>query len=173
MSTNSRIYVGTYGKYNAGSIAGAWLDLNDYTDADEFYAACQELHGPGEHEFMFQDWEDIPDGLISESHLSPGVWEYLSLSDEDQEMFQAFIETFGPQSADDTLQDTLQQAQEACAGKADNFQDFAEQFVDDVGMLAGIPESVANYFDYAAFARDLAQDYIRDDSSGYVFNRNW
>jgi hypothetical protein len=25
-----RIYVGTYAKYNAGSIAGAWLDLDDY-----------------------------------------------------------------------------------------------------------------------------------------------
>ena len=27
-----RIYVGTYAKYNDGSIAGKWLDLNDYED---------------------------------------------------------------------------------------------------------------------------------------------
>ena len=25
--TSSRVYVGTYGKYAGGSIAGAWLDL--------------------------------------------------------------------------------------------------------------------------------------------------
>ena len=28
-----RIYVGTYAKYNAGSIAGQWLDLEDYATA--------------------------------------------------------------------------------------------------------------------------------------------
>lgn len=26
----SKIYVGTYGKYNAGSIKGEWLDLEDF-----------------------------------------------------------------------------------------------------------------------------------------------
>ena len=40
----ARIYCGTYGKYNAGSIAGAWLDLDDYDDADAFYTACRQLH---------------------------------------------------------------------------------------------------------------------------------
>ena len=31
-----RIYVGTYEKYNNGSIAGKWLDLNDYEDINAF-----------------------------------------------------------------------------------------------------------------------------------------
>ncbi|MBQ6977044.1 MAG: antirestriction protein ArdA, partial [Paludibacteraceae bacterium] len=26
----ARCYVGTYGKYNGGSLAGGWLDLSDY-----------------------------------------------------------------------------------------------------------------------------------------------
>ena len=40
----ARIYVGTYAKYNAGSIKGAWLDLEDYADRDAFLEACRELH---------------------------------------------------------------------------------------------------------------------------------
>ena len=40
----ARVYVGTYGKYNAGSLFGEWLDLSDYSDKEEFYDACRELH---------------------------------------------------------------------------------------------------------------------------------
>ena len=39
----ARIYVGTYAKYNNGSIAGAWLNLDDYSDKDAFLAACRKL----------------------------------------------------------------------------------------------------------------------------------
>ena len=43
--SEARIYVGTYAKYNNGSIYGKWLDLSDYSDKEEFYEACHELHG--------------------------------------------------------------------------------------------------------------------------------
>ena len=39
-----RIYVGTYAKYNNGSISGDWLDLEDYRDRDGFYRVCAALH---------------------------------------------------------------------------------------------------------------------------------
>ena len=45
--SEARVYVGTYGKYNNGSLFGAWLDLSDYTDKEEFYEACRELHKEG------------------------------------------------------------------------------------------------------------------------------
>ena len=32
-----RVYVGTYAKYNNGSIFGEWLTLGDYENAEEFY----------------------------------------------------------------------------------------------------------------------------------------
>ena len=34
--TEYRVYVGTYAKYNGGSLEGKWLDLEDYADKDEF-----------------------------------------------------------------------------------------------------------------------------------------
>ena len=63
--TTPRIYVGTYAKYNNGSIQGEWLDLDDYTDKSDFIQACLELHDDEEDpELMFQDWENIPVALI-------------------------------------------------------------------------------------------------------------
>jgi len=48
-----RIYVGTYAKYNSGSIKGQWLNLKDYSDKDDFLAACRELHkDESDPEFM-------------------------------------------------------------------------------------------------------------------------
>ena len=77
MENTAKIYVGTYRKYNDGSIKGKWLDLSDYLDADEFYTACKELHkDESDPEFMFQDWENIPENFICESSLDEDFWEY-------------------------------------------------------------------------------------------------
>ena len=58
------VYVGTYKKYNEGSLAGAWLELADYKSKDEFMEACKELHSDeDEPEFMYQDYNNIPDGV--------------------------------------------------------------------------------------------------------------
>ena len=34
--SEARIYVGTYAKYNEGSLRGKWIDLSDCYDQDEF-----------------------------------------------------------------------------------------------------------------------------------------
>lgn len=71
----ARVYVGTYHKYNSGSLAGKWLTLADYANRDEFYAACRELHkDEADPEFMFQDWEGVPSWMIGESHIDAEVW---------------------------------------------------------------------------------------------------
>ena len=66
-TSEASVYVGKYGKYNDGSIFGEWLNLSDYADKEEFYTACMELHNDeADPEFMFQDYENIPNGLIGE-----------------------------------------------------------------------------------------------------------
>ena len=90
--SEARVYVGTYGKYNNGSLFGAWLDLSDYADKEEFYEACRELHKDEEDaEFMFQDYENIPENLISESWISENFFTLRDavedLGDTEQEAF--------------------------------------------------------------------------------------
>ena len=59
-----RVYVGTYKKYNEGSLRGGWLTLTDYPSYDTFMEACFKLHkDERDPELMIQDCEDMPDGL--------------------------------------------------------------------------------------------------------------
>jgi len=79
----ARVYVGTYGAYNSGSLRGAWLTLADYANKGEFLAACRKLHA-SEHEpeFMFQDWENVPSWMISESWIDGALWDAAPVEDE-------------------------------------------------------------------------------------------
>ncbi|OZT47731.1 hypothetical protein CH230_25530, partial [Salmonella enterica subsp. enterica serovar Heidelberg] len=43
-------------------------------------------------------------------------------------------------------------------GEADSEEGFAVEFDSDTGLLADVPETVALYFDYEAYARDLFLD---------------
>lgn len=73
------VYCGTYGKYNNGSLFGKWLNLADYTTKGNFIAACRELHSSEKSpEFMYQDWENIPESLVSESSISDEVWHVIN-----------------------------------------------------------------------------------------------
>lgn len=59
-----RAYIGTYAKYNNGSLAGAWMTLTDYESYDAFLAACKQLHrNEPDPEFMCQAVESMPDGV--------------------------------------------------------------------------------------------------------------
>jgi antirestriction protein len=157
----ARLYVGTYAKYNNGSIAGAWLDLENYSDAGEFYEACAQLHSDEEDpEFMFQDFEGFPDRFYSESGISDDLFEFLALDDDDRKMLAAYIDGSGDESA------TIEDAQEAFAGEFHNDEDFAYQLAEDVG---DIPQDIPSYIviDWEATARNIMFDYFESD--GFYF----
>ena len=75
-----KLYVGTYAKYNKGSLYGKWFDLDKYKNAEEFEAACRKFHSDErDPEFMFQDVETDPGcdwqrGLYSESSIPRDYW---------------------------------------------------------------------------------------------------
>jgi len=60
----AKVYVGTYKKYNEGSLKGGWLNLADYASYGDFLKACKSLHkDERDPEFTIQDNEGFPDGL--------------------------------------------------------------------------------------------------------------
>lgn len=141
------LYVGTYGKYNNGSIAGAWLNLEDYADKDEFLEACQELHGPGEHEFMFPDYSALPKRFYSESYVDPAIWDWLELDEDDRELLEVYLDNVN-QNGD------IEEARDCFDGKYESESDWAEQTLEDQGFFRDVPDTFQNYFDFAAYARD-------------------
>lgn len=168
---DARIYVGTYGRYSEGSLFGEWFDLSDYTDKDEFYEACRELH-KNEHdpEFMFQDWENIPACLIGECWLSNKFFELRdameNLSDTEKEAFWAWLDNSCYDIEKKDCDDIVEQFNNDYRGEYDSEEAFAEEYVED--CCDNIPDWIRPYFNYESFARDLfSGDYTMIDN--YVF----
>ena len=163
-----KIYVNTYQKYNLGYLSGgAWLDVTDYDNADEFYAACRKLHKDEVNpEFMFQSTNDetgLLDSLYSESLIPPILWDILDEIEEDNlEAFAAFVSHFGEPDID--------RFGESFHGFYDSELEFAEELFDTI-HLGEIPEHLHYFIDYKKFSRDIfIDDYIF--INGWVFNRN-
>jgi len=165
------LYVGTYSKYNNGSIKGAWLKLEDYADSAEFFAACKELHkDEADPELMFQDYECFPASLYSEcmgSETIDRIIEYTQLSEHDQNIVDEYAEaTYG------TLPEDFSDALEAYAGELPDMWNKDEAlgyFLADHGYIE-IPEgSLSNYFDYEAYGRDEKGNWNISEN-GYVFH---
>lgn len=156
-----KYYVGTYAKYNAGNLHGAWLDLEDYADLDDFYEACKELHSDEEDpEFQFQDYEG-PKFLYSEHSIPDDIYEFLDLSGDDQNMVEAYAENVG---YNNNLSDLIEKARDDYRGQYDSWKDFAEDYVTE---CVEVPEHLRGYIDYGAYARDLQHDHF--ESNGYFF----
>ena len=157
------VYVGTYAKYNNGSLFGQWVDIASFNDYDEFMEYLHRLHADErDPEFMMQDFENYPKDWYYESGMSEDTFdkikEYADYSQ--REAYEAYIDYFGDGTVDDF--------EDAYEGAYDSEEDFAYWLVDEIGI-----ENIQNkdaYFDYDAFARDLFMtDYVYNN--GYVFRR--
>lgn len=164
-TTTPAVYVGTYHKYNCGSLAGKWLDLTDFDEKEDFLEACYALHA-NEHdpELMFQDIEGIPSQFCSESSVD---WDFIAAYKQAKEegkdsAFIAWTEYSGECDFD--------AFEDAYYGEAVSEEDFAVDYVNEHSLLSAIPESLRGYFDYDAFARDLFIDTF-NFIDGYVFHR--
>ncbi|MDR2084945.1 MAG: antirestriction protein ArdA [Bacteroidales bacterium] len=167
----ARIYVGTYAKYNNGSIFGKWFDLSDFSDKDDFMTACAELHkDETDPEFMFQDWENIPDELIGESWLSDNFFEVKeaveNLNNDEQEAFLIWCTHCSHNLSSKDINELISSFQDDYQGKFDDEEDYAYHIVEECYNL---PKFALDYFDYEKFGRDLFMcDYWFED--GFVFH---
>ena len=80
------VYVGTYAKYNDGSLFGMWVDMVKCGDYDTFVEVCHNLHADEEDpELMYQDYECFPSAWYSESGIDEDtfdrIMEYADMDD--------------------------------------------------------------------------------------------
>jgi len=158
------VYVGTYAKYNDGSIYGAWIDLTKIIDEEDFNELCKAIHYLEEDpEFMLQDWQSIPSKYISESGLNSEFWEYLEVyqGTDNTEALKKFVEYgYEPHNFSSYYM-----------GCYDSEQEYAEALLEETGELNEIPEHLRYYFDYESYASDLfINDYLFID--GFVFQQH-
>jgi len=153
------VYVGTYAKYNNGSIEGGWLKLSNYNNKDSFIEACRKLHkDESDPELMFQDFEYIPCSMIGESWIEGKFWDYINLVDDylDADIIQAAIDLdIEPENIED-----------AFSGQYDDDESFAIETAEACGFEE---PSVWPYncINWEQAARDLMYDYSEWD--GFYF----
>lgn len=168
-----RVYVGTFGKYASGSIAGGWVTPSEYETYDDFIDACKAIH-KDEHnpELMFQGYENLPESLYCENEFSEEAFNFCKLyssSSIDPDALEVYAETFDIDEGA-SIEDIEEVFNERYIGYFISNYDFACDLVDNLGLLSGVPENIANYFDYEAFGRDLLLTNICE-YNGYYFYR--
>jgi antirestriction protein len=162
------IYVGTYQKYNNGSLYGKWVDLADYSNYDELLEAMKELHQDEyDPEYMIQDYENCSFfeklGLIGESYISKDIYEIaeqINDSSYDIEVFESYFDCIGKMDFSSVYDGVMNYY----IGEYSDDETFAQYLLEE-----SIPETLPNYIyiDWEATARNLMFDYF--ESAGYYF----
>jgi antirestriction protein len=166
-----KIYVGTYAKYNNGSIQGQYIDLIDL-DKKEFYDLCQEIHSDEEDpEFMFQDTDTeskVLRDLISESGIDEDFWslkeEMKELSENSLEAFEIYVNNgYDPEIS------CFEENYFCYLNEYNVNEAFGQYYMDITGDLMEMPKHLQAYFDFEAFGRDLLiNDYWEEN--GHIFS---
>ena len=156
-SDHPRIYVGTYAKYNDGSIDGKWIDISEYNTYEEFVDACRELHADEEDpEFMVQDYENFPErwyhegGLPTEEEFNK-INDFYLMDDNLKQPFEVYVNY--------TNNDSIEDFEEAYEGQFNSPEDFGYYCIENFGF----PDAAENYIDYEAYGRDLTEYWHQGD----------
>ena len=167
-----RVYVGTYNKYNNGSIKGEWLTLSNFADAQEFNSKCQDIH-KDEHdpEFMYQDYEGIPKSLIGESWIDARLFDLLNLGLDDDEQ-TAFLEFMDNQSFYwEDIQEAYNSFEMSFMGNYSSLSEYTDQEFDDL-YLHDFPSHLTCYIDYEKYCHSRKCEGLWISENGNVFESN-
>ena len=160
---NASIYVGTYHKYNCGSLDGAWVDLESFNDEEELMEFLYRLHADeAEPEFMVQDYMNFPRRFYSESmneHDFAELYEWLNLDEEEREMCEEYWEEIDKSASVERITDSLIYSGDS--------NDYFDELAEEELSMCNAPECLRNYFDYESWRRDCALDY--NVTSNFVF----
>lgn len=192
-----RFYAACLASYNNGVLHGAWIDASDDVDAMQEAIATMLRASPfpnvtvthpdtGESAPSAEEWAvhdydgAVPHGMGEYPGLAliagwVGVLDAAEDAGIPAEVAAKVAENYGePHNGE--FSETLECISERYEGEHDTLTAFAESYVESTGMLSGVDEIVARYFDFEAFGRDmqLGGDVftIRVDGSLYVFNAN-
>lgn len=147
-----KAYITDLGAYTAGKLIGEWVDLEDFSDAEDLEDYIEEhILQPGHEEWFVTDYEGINLGEYPGSEALIAVQEAI---DEygDENIVEAYIDSIGLNYVD--IDNIVEGIQEVDAGVWDSPEDWAENFLEDTGHFKDMPDNVKYYFDFASYARD-------------------
>jgi len=153
-----KIYIACLAAYNSGYLHGKWIYVSG--DSEEMEKEAQKVIKtspvPDAEEWAIHDYDEFPNmGEYVSLEKIAIIADIIESSDLDAAVVKAVIDEF---SSD---MDAAQRALEDNRGVWDSFQDYADDFADE--MMAchncGNGEWIKQYFDYEKYARTLEYDY--------------
>jgi antirestriction protein len=145
---------------------GLWVDMDEITEWDQVKAQLEEKFPNSEvDEILCSDIEGLPKFFYASNCDSFGMREWAAFKEEqseyrlEEDLISAYFDNCGPTP--------LESVEDAFWGEFDTDEDFARDYLEASGMLAGLPEHLAYYFDYEKYARDLMMDCF--SSNGFYF----
>lgn len=161
------VYVGTYGKYNEGSLCGLWIDLSSFSDYDDFIDFCKAIHADEDDpELMAQDFEGFPRQWYNEGFMDEEDFDHI-------QEYTELCDKYDVDAVDDYMEfaDELDNFEEAYCGEWDSEEDFARHIVEECYDLEKRMGDLSQYFDYEAFGRDLFMWDYNMGANNHVFRR--
>lgn len=165
------IFLTNLGRYNEGTLVGEWVNLP--VDSDDLEAVYERIGIDGVHyeEVFISDYESDIGLKVGEyeniDDLNDLVERLEALDSYEFDLVGALIGS-GVYTAEEALE-IVENGDYSYYPGCNNMADVAEQYIEETGMLDGIPDSIARYFDFEAFGRDMKYDgtWIEADD-GYI-----
>jgi antirestriction protein len=151
------IYAANLRAYNEGELLGVWIPIAEGMTGDEIRAKIQEmLDWTNDEEYAIHDYSNFPSSLGEWPDLDTVAEIAQAIHEHGYDLVKGYVDYFDA--------DQLDQLGERYSGTYDSEEDFAHDLVRDCYDLEKTMGSLASYFDYEAFARDLFMgDYVSID----------
>ena len=164
-----KIYVACLSSYNAGRLYGKWIvPANNETELDEqIKEVLKNSPMPDAEEWAIHDYDEFPN-LGENPSLENIVQCQNAIEEHGIEVVNGFLENW-------QIED-LNSIDDAYYGEYDNFSDFAYQLAQDTIEGLNDNSTLARYFDYEAWERDLSYDFHEAEGKNgntIIFNSNF
>ena len=167
-----KLYVGTYNKYNNGSLDGRWIDLNNFECKQDFLTECYRLHADEtDAELMFQDceyYEDWESDFYCECYINDEYWKVkaeLERTGLAEDVFSAWYNLNGGSVISESVTKCLDEYR----GQYASMADYVEHYFNDMGIVDEVPAQLRGYVDFAQIARDWENSGELHCVCGYIF----
>lgn len=153
------IYVSVLADYNAGIHHGMWISLEKGVEYAQKMirrllrtSPTARQEGRRAEEWAIHAAEGFENVHIGEHE---DLEELIALAEALEEHGPAFAAFYDYAASGTDVATCISQFEEDYQGTYHTIKDFAEQYADDIALLADMPENLRYYFDYEAWGRDL------------------
>jgi len=150
-----RIYMASLSDYNAGRLHGVWVEATDIEQVRDGVAGMLKASpGGAAEEYAIHDFEGFSRYLPSESTDLELVCAIGAAIVEHGTIFTAYLERVAFPTGAQRVPEVVAGFNESYQGAYESVEDWAEQYLDDVGLLKQVPESIRSYVDLESWAGD-------------------